>query len=407
MKLLYIADGRSPTALNWINYFIRAGQDVHLVSTFPCAAVDGVASQHVIPVAMSNFYEQPDHNGKGKLSFLRKLLPVNVRTLMRQLAVPLSFPHVTSTLQGIIDKIQPDLIHAMRIPYEGMITTQALRQFERRRSDIRRPPFLVSVWGNDFTLHAGSTPMMAWYTRQTLQSCDALHTDCLRDQRLAFEMGYESKKPAIVMPGGGGIQLDVFYPAEAAQNMSGVPTNHLTIINPRGTRAYVRNDTFFKAIPAVVEKHPQVQFICPGMKDEEQAHRWIRKLEIGDRVQLLAPQSRQEMAHLFRRAMITLSVTTHDGTPNSLLEAMACGCFPIAGDIEALREWITPGVNGLLVDPGDPDALSAAILEAVAKPEMRSEARQRNLELVRERAEYVKCMRAAEEFYKELIGDIP
>ena len=134
MKLLYIADGRSPTALNWINYFIRAGQEVHLVSTFPCATLVGVTSQHVIPLAMSNFYGQPDHENNSKLSYLRKLLPVNMRTFIRQLAAPLSFPHATSTLQGIIDKIQPDLIHAMRIPYEGMITTEALRQFEHGRN---------------------------------------------------------------------------------------------------------------------------------------------------------------------------------------------------------------------------------------------------------------------------------
>ena len=37
--------------------------------------------------------------------------------------------------------------------------------------------------------------------------------------------------------------------------------------------------------------------------------------------------------------------------PEAILEAMALGCFPIAGDIESVREWITPGVNGILVDP--------------------------------------------------------
>ena len=56
------------------------------------------------------------------------------------------------------------------------------------------------------------------------------------------------------------------------------------------------------------------------------------------------------MAGIFRRAQIVASPSIHDGTPNSLLEGIACGCFPIAGDLESIREWITPNENGLLFD---------------------------------------------------------
>jgi glycosyltransferase involved in cell wall biosynthesis len=139
------------------------------------------------------------------------------------------------------------------------------------------------------------------------------------------------------------------------------------------------------------------------MLREKQAQKWIAELQISSGVDLLPPQSRQQMADLFRQAKITVSITTHDGTPNTLLEALACGCFPIVGDIESLREWITPGVNGLLVDPGDPNALARAILTAISHPELLQRAREQNLQLVNERAEYGKVMRAAEEFYSSVI----
>ena len=93
-------------------------------------------------------------------------------------------------------------------------------------------------------------------------------------------------------------------------------------------------------------------FFVPGMANESQAQKWIAELGIGDKVELIPHQSQHEMAELFRKSEISLSITTHDGTPNTLLEAMACGCFPIAGDIESIREWITPGKNGMLIDPG-------------------------------------------------------
>jgi glycosyltransferase involved in cell wall biosynthesis len=117
----------------------------------------------------------------------------------------------------------------------------------------------------------------------------------------------------------------------------------------------------------------------------------------------LAAQSQGEMANLFRRSQISLSITTHDGTPNTLLEALASGCFPIAGDIESIREWITPGENGLLVDPGDASALASAIASAILQPELRKKARGININLVKERGEYRETMKKAEEFYQRLI----
>ena len=108
------------------------------------------------------------------------------------------------------------------------------------------------------------------------------------------------------------------------------------------------------------------------------------------------------MADLYRRAQVLVSPSTHDGTPNSLLEGMACGCFPIAGDLESIREWITPSLNGLLVDPADPQALAEAVLMAMENKDLRAQAAQVNEKLIAERAEYQHVMAQAEEFYTRI-----
>jgi glycosyltransferase involved in cell wall biosynthesis len=243
---------------------------------------------------------------------------------------------------------------------------------------------------------------MAHYTRQTLGRADAVHTDCRRDARLSHDWGYPAGKPHLVLPGGGGVQLDVFYPAEGQID----PRMDMTpvVIQPRGVRAYVRNDTFFKAIPIVLEHFPQTRFVCTTMLGEPEAERWLAELGIADSVELLPLQTRAQMAELFRRAWVAVSPTTHDGTPNTLLEAMACGCFPVVGDIEPLREWIVPGVNGLLVDPGDPDVLAQAIISAVGQPELRAAAEKYNTRLIQEKAEFKRVMHEAEGFYRSLIA---
>lgn len=406
MKILYIADGRSPIALSWITHFVQAGHEVHLVSTFHCQEINGLASMLVIPVALSGFYGDQASGEQKKGTILRKLLPVETRTFIRQLVAPFSLSHVAGTLQGVIERIQPDLIHAMRIPYEGMIAADALENIHRREGGGFKYPLLISVWGNDFTLHASSTRAMMAYTRRTLEAATALHTDCQRDRRLAIELGFDASKPGIILPGGGGIRLDRFYPPDRQENEADIDAlTPVTIINPRGFRAYVRNDTFFEALPAVVEKYPEAHFLCPGMRDEPQATHWSAEYCVTEKVELLPAQTSKQMAEIFRKALISLSITTHDGTPNTLLEAMACGCFPIAGDIESIREWITPGVNGSLVDPGDAQALANAILSALARPELRKKARKINLELVEERADYRKCMKAAEKFYESILSN--
>jgi glycosyltransferase involved in cell wall biosynthesis len=106
---------------------------------------------------------------------------------------------------------------------------------------------------------------------------------------------------------------------------------------------------------------------------------------------------------IFQHAQVFASPSQHDGTPNSLLEAMTCGCFPIAGDIESLREWITPGVNGLLIDPTSPAALAEAILLALASPELRYRAKEINASIIKQRAEAGAIRQAVSQFYQQVI----
>jgi glycosyltransferase involved in cell wall biosynthesis len=108
------------------------------------------------------------------------------------------------------------------------------------------------------------------------------------------------------------------------------------------------------------------------------------------------------MADLFRQADIAVSPSEHDGTPNTLLEAMACGCLPIAGDIESLREWITPGENGLLFDPDDPHALARSIVQGIEDADLRANAAKENARLIEDRAEYRTSMAKVERFYTTL-----
>jgi len=384
MKILFVADGRSPTAKNWIRHFVERGDDVFLASTFQCDLDFHVKRLEIAPVAFSAVKKQSSRPGNASSRTLR------LRTLVRQWLGPLTIPRSAKILRAFIQEVQPDIVHAMRVPYEGMLTACALRGMT---SEAR---FIVSIWGNDFTLHAPSTPLMRRYTRMTMQTVNALHADCERDIRLAHEWGLSVDKPTFVAPGNGGIRSDVFYPPKES-------VKEPVVINPRGFRAYVRNDIFFKSIPLVLAKRNDTRFICSSMAGESQVVEWTKELKIEQAVQLNPSLSHTQMADVFRSAQIIVSPAIHDGTPNSLLEGMACGCFPVVGDLESIREWITHGQNGLLVDPNDPQSIADGILLAIEREDLRQEAAGLNAKIISARAEYKTNMKRVDEFYKIIL----
>ncbi len=390
MRILFVCDGRSPIANNWISYFLEQGDEVHLASTFEVVPDPRFASATIIPVAFSQFKSSQAQKGsqESDQGFLWNSSLVSLRTALRRIIAPLSIRTAQRKLHALITKVQPDIIHAMRIPFEGIMAARTLDHTSENR-------LIVSVWGNDFTLHAGSTPWMRKATREVMLRADGLHTDCERDQELAKAWGFDDKKPRLVIPGNGGIDLQVFYPPPDSHK-----SREFTVINPRGIRAYIRNDTFFAAIPLILKEAPETKFTCPGMAGKLEAERWVDKLDLQSSVTLLPDIARDQMAELFRQASVAVSPSTHDGTPNTLLEAMACGCYPVAGDLDSIREWIEPGVNGSLIDPSNPDQLAKAVLGAIDQESLRLQAAKRNQLLIAEKAEYTSSMQKAREFYQ-------
>jgi glycosyltransferase involved in cell wall biosynthesis len=399
MRLAFIADGRSPITQGWISLLTERGHEVHLLSTFRCSPIPGIASLHFIPVAFSGMGKRGE---RGEFHAPGGTQGIGLRSVIRHWLGPLTLPRAAGTVREILETLEVDLVHSLRVPFEGMLAAAAQLQI----------PLVVSVWGNDFTLHARSSPGMKYHTRQALSRADALHADCRRDVRLAADWGFQADRPSVVLPGGGGVVRDLFKPAlpemetlrpEVRKQLEDLPVDSPIVVNPRGFRAYVRNDTFFRSIPGVLERVPEAIFLCPAMAGNEEASRWIAQLKIEQSVRLLPKLSQGEMATVYRMSKVMVSPSEHDGTPNTFLEAIACGCFPVVGDLESLREWIADGENGLLIDPDDAEGLAQATSRALTSADLREKANKVNQGLVDERADRELVAISAERFYKDVV----
>jgi len=409
MKLLMVVDAQSPHSIHWIEYLAQAGHEIHLASTYP---VDSnslpVTSYICVPIDFSAKVRSSEKaanmgTGKSKKShFFSKLrgtfLWKSLAKLRNQLA-PMMIKRKAQELAQYINQVDPDIVHAMRIPFEGLVAHAAVR--------LTKKPFIVSTWGNDFTLFASRDQDIKKLTLELLKDIDGLHSDCEKDVRIAHSWGLSDTIPTTVAPGNGGINPDVFHvPSDRVEfrRKHNIPLTAPIIINPRGLKEYVRNDTFFASIPLILKRFPDAFFLALSMQGKSKAEAWVEEYKIADSVRLLPSVTHAHMAEYFKASDIIVSSSDHDGTPNSLLEGMACGCFPCAGDIESSHEWVTHGINGFIHDQNSPEALANDIIAAIENEALRDSALAKNQTIINERCTIPASVQKIEALYAQVLG---
>jgi glycosyltransferase involved in cell wall biosynthesis len=88
------------------------------------------------------------------------------------------------------------------------------------------------------------------------------------------------------------------------------------------------------------------------------------------------PVPRNDLREYYRLAAVYCQPSRSEGLPNSVCEAMLCGCIPVGTDVGGMRSAI--GESGYVVPPEDPHALAGAIQTALEAGEpMRIKARSR------------------------------
>lgn len=219
-------------------------------------------------------------------------------------------------LHSAVDSIQPHIVHALRTPYEGLITSSALR--------THALPITLSTWGQDFQYQARRDPLLRHWMRVALPRFSGVHVDTPLDLYNARTFGLRETIPDIFAAGNFGVDPNLFYSR---------PKIPYTAIYPRGLRSYINHRLFLEVVAA--HRGSQWRFVGVGLAGDAESEVMARDGSLNFRVTPYL--DRMTFAELLSVSTVTLSPAFSDGTPNSLIEAMACGTYLIASDIPSVQ----------------------------------------------------------------------
>ncbi len=101
--------------------------------------------------------------------------------------------------------------------------------------------------------------------------------------------------------------------------------------------------------------------------DLEDLRRRATSLGLGGAVRFLGPLPHDQVLSHMRRGDVFCLPSRREGWPLVLVEALAAGLPIVGSDIGGIREIVCRPELGILVPPGDPDALAKALLRALCK----------------------------------------
>lgn len=150
--------------------------------------------------------------------------------------------------------------------------------------------------------------------------------------------------------------------------------------------------------------HPEVRFLVVGEGPERRQLLRLRdRLGLGDRVRFLG--FRADVPQILADSDVFALPSLWEGLSIALLEAMAAGLPVVATDVEGVAEVVTDGETGLVVPPGDADALTAALSRLLGDPSLRRRLAQAGHQRVVRHFGWEKVVSDTMDLYERLLSE--
>jgi glycosyltransferase involved in cell wall biosynthesis len=356
VKIALIADGRSIHTQRWAEYFAERGHEVHLITYDPMNRTLRGVTEHVISSCWKNLY----------LSFIPR--------------------HIA--IKRLMKRIRPDLIHAHFIAKYGF-----------HLPNLKYRPTVVSAWGDDVLILPKKSRLISWYTKKVLDSVDLIYavSHNIGDHIVSDFSISETKVHYLPF----GIDTDLFTPRLDA-GTEGAHT--IEIFSNRGFFSVYDTTTLVRGFALAYKENQALRLTLKGEGPEgHQVRELVTRFGLDNQITFRKKTSYTEVPRDYRHADIFITTSVSDGTPVSVLEAMASGLPCIATSVGGIPEWIEHNISGLLVQPGSPKQVADAILSLARDPALRKRLGTAARDVIVKNGQWNSLMAQAEKDYLALI----
>ena len=269
-------------------------------------------------------------------------------------------------LRRVLVRGRYDIVHA-HLPYAASFGRLVVRTLPRGS----RPGFIYtehSIWGK-------AAAPVRWLNELAVRSDDAL-VAVSETVRSALPKSVGNRATVVVH----GVDLSQASALVADRErvraevrrdlgLSHESTIVLTVANLRSEKGY---DVLLPAVRTVIDHGVPAIFLSVGRgpMQEELASRH-RELRLGDRFKFLGP--RDDVLRLMVASDIFVLPSRQEGLPVTLMEATSVGMAIVATSVGEVPHVLTNGKDGIVIEPGDSEALAIEVERLVMDPGLRAE----------------------------------
>ena len=154
----------------------------------------------------------------------------------------------------------------------------------------------------------------------------------------------------------------------------GLPPDSLLLLNVARVSPQKGLIYALRALPEILRQYPTVHLLSVGGTTDpawrKQVENEAATLGVADHFHLLG--ARRDVIDFLRACDVFIFPSLYEGLGIALIEAMAAGCACVASSAGPIPEVVTDGEDGILVPPGDPQALATAVSRLLSDESLRA-----------------------------------
>ncbi len=367
MRICFIAGVGSVHTQRWVKYFANKGHEVHLI-TIGSSEVQGINNVRL-----------------HELNILRpqiRIISYGANLIFNAMQV-----------RKLLKEIKPDLINAHYIMNWGFLGV--LSGFH---------PFILTVWGSDVLIDPKRYLPVKILTKYALAKADLITCDGENMLRGLTNLNTQSEKIRLIYFG---VDTQLFSPVwrdEKIKEELGM-SNSPVIISCRHLRAVYDVESLVKAVPLVLEKAPEAQFIIGSDGYQKDYLKSLAaSLGVSGSIKFIGWINHGELPRHLASSDIYVSTSLSEGGVSiTTMEAMACGLTVIVTDTGDNKKWIKDGISGYIIPVRSPEILASKIIFLLRNSEVRRKLALTNRQIVEEKANYQKEMDKMERLYESVV----